>query len=279
MNVGAVGGGAPLPVGGGPGQVRPATNPATPAANPVAPPGDSVASFLSTGKIADLIAGIDQRRPIQNPEVIAELLRAVVAAAEGRDVVRALERARELVAMDPERADTLASEPELDSIRTELGQLLRELAAAARSDAEQKVTGAHQALASDGAKLPEADRADLQTILAVAVQLLDTGRHAGYVKAGDLAEVVMAQCGWTPLGVPVWVPVEVNSRGIRQRSWLPILALAWLALGIAGTLTLAAIAVGWPFAALAVCVWGIGLVALVRFYRRARQAAATHRAT
>jgi TRAP-type C4-dicarboxylate transport system permease small subunit len=34
-----------------------------------------------------------------------------------------------------------------------------------------------------------------------------------------------------------------------------------------------AVHVAWPFAALALSVWGIGLVALVRFYRRARRRA------
>ncbi len=295
MNVGGVGGGAgaaspdPVQPAGHPGHVRAASNPETAAK----PAGDSVASFLATGKIADLIAGIDQRRPIQSPEVIAELMRAAVSAAEQLDFVRALERLRELVAMDPERADTLADESELDTIRSEVEQLLRELAAAAQADAEQKLAGAHQALASDGAKLPEADQADLQTLLSVAVQLFETGRHASLVTAGDLAEVVMEQCGWTPAGVPVWVPVEVTSavvmrapgrwENLWQRAPLPILLLAWLALGIAAAVPFAAIHVGWPVGGIALAIWAIGFVALVRFYRRARRraarAAATRRAT
>jgi hypothetical protein len=283
MHVGAVGGGAgatapdPLQTGGVPGQVRAATNPAS----PPAPPGDSIASFLATGKVADLLAGIDQRRPIQSPEVIAEMMRAAVSAADEGNFVRALERVRELVAMDPERADTLASEPALDSIRAEVSQLLRELAAAARSDAEQKLASAHQALDSDGAKLPEADRTDLRTVLSVAVQLVGTERHASYVLAGDLAEVVMTQCGWTLAGVPVWAPVEVTGavrapgrwENLWRRAPLPILLLAWLALGIIGALPFTAIPVAWPVAALALGVWGTGFVALVRFYRRARSRA------
>jgi hypothetical protein len=238
-----------------------------------------VASFLATGKIADLLAGIDQRRPVQDPEVIAELMRAAVSAAEEKDFVRALERARELVAMDPEQADTLEAEPGLESIRAEISQLLRELAVAARSDAEQKLAGANQALASDTAKLSDGDRADLRTLLSVAVQLFETGRQANYVRAGDLAEVVMVQCGWTPAGVPVWAPVEVEavqkspgkSWSLWQRAPLPILVLAWLALGIAGALPFALVHVGWPVAAIALGLWGGGLVALVRLYRRARR--------
>jgi hypothetical protein len=291
MNVGAVGGGAgaaapdPLRAGAVPGQVHAAANQAI----STAPPGDSVASFLATGRIADLLAGVDQRRPVQSPEVIAELLRAAVSAAEEKDFVRALERVRELVAMDPERADTLPSEPGLDSIRGEVNQLLRDLADAARSGAEQKLTSAHQALASDGGKLPEADQADLRTILSVAVQLFETGRHANYVRAGDLAEVVsdviMVQRGWTTAGVPLWVPVEVSVEGpapgrvparwesLWRRVPLPILLLAWLALGIIGVLPFAAVPVAWPVAAVALGVWGSGLVALVHFHRRARSRA------
>jgi hypothetical protein len=287
MHVGAVGGGTgatapdPLRTGGIPVPGRALATPAISAA----PPGDSVASFLATGRIADLLAGIDQRRPIQSPEVIAEMMRAAVSAADEGNFVRALERVRELVAMDPERADTLASEPELASIRTEVSQLLRELAAAARSDAEQKLTGAQQALASNGAKLPESDQADLRAVLSVAVQLFATERHANYVRAGDLADVVadviMVQCGWTPAGVPLWVPVEATSavrapgrwENLWQRAPLPILLLAWLALGIAGALPFTAVRVAWPFAALALAIWGIGFVALVRFYRRARRRA------
>jgi hypothetical protein len=265
-------------------------------AAPMALTGDSVASFLATGKIADLIAGVEQRRPIQSPEVIAELLRAAVSAAEEQDFVRALERTRELVSMDPERAETLASEPAFESIRAEVSQLLRDLAASARSDAEQKLNNAQQALATGGAKLTEADRTDLQTILSVAVQLFDTGQQANYIRAGDLAEVVMVQSGWTLAGVPVWVPVEAPGPGRVAGRWenlwrrlpLPILVLAWLALGLAAALPFLTIHAGRPVAALAIGVWGIGLVALVRFYRRARQrmererkdqAAATQRAT
>ncbi|MGA3028763.1 MAG: hypothetical protein ABSF98_28825 [Bryobacteraceae bacterium] len=284
MNVGAVGGGAsaaapdPLRTGGIPGQSRAAATPATPAT-----PGDSVASFLATGRVADLLAGVDQRRPIQSPEVIAELLRAAVSAADEGNFVRALEKVRELVAMDPERADTLASEPELDSIRAEVSQLLRDLAAAARSDAEQKLTGAHQALDSNGDRLPEADRADLRAVLSVAVQLFETERHANYLRAGDLADVVadviMMQCGWTPAGVPVWVPVEVSGavrepgpwENLWRRASPPTLVLAWLALGIASALPFTVVHVAWPVAAFALGVWGIGFVVLVRRYRRARR--------
>ena len=271
--------------------------PATQAAPP-AFAADSVASFLASGKIADLLAGIDQRRPIQSPEVIAELMRAAVSASQEQDFVRALEKLREIVSMDPERAEDLESEPALESMRTQISQLLRELAAGARSDAEQKLANAEQALTSDGGKLNQADQADLRTLLVVAGQLLETGRHASYVRAGDLAEVVMVQCGWTVAGVPVWVPDEIivpeQAAAAKWKTWwqrapLPILLLAWLAVGIAGALPFAVIHVGWPAAAISMALWGTGGIVFIRWYRRARlarkrllavnQAAATRKAT
>ena len=298
MNVGAIGGpaGAPAPqplhAVGASGHARTSSNPPVPATPGAVPaPGDSVASFLATGKIADLIAGIDQRRPVQSPEVIAEMLREAVSAAEEGDFLRALERSRELVSLDPERADTLAAEPAFESIRAEITQLLRDLAAAARSDAEQKLNDAHEALAIGTAKLPQSDRADLQTILSVAVQLFETGQHVNYVRAGDLAEVVMVQSGWTQAGVPVWVPVETPGatrtagrwEGLWQRVPLPVLVLAWLALGIAAALPFLAVRTSWPVGAFAIALWGVGLAMLIRLYRKARrrmvQAAATHKAT
>ena len=264
----------------GPGRTGNHTASVTPnTAQSAAPASDTVASFLSSAKIADLLAGIDQRRPIQSPEVIAELTRAAISAVEEQDFVRALEKLRELVAMDPERADSMLSDPALDPIRAELNQLLRELAAAAQAEAEQKLGTAHEALESDGAKLPEGDRADLQSILSVAAELIQTARHADYVRARELAEVVMVQCGWTTAGVPVWAPSELPApvpvpgpwENLWQKAPLPILLLAWLALGIAGALPFTIIHIGWPIAAFALCLWGGGLAAFVHWYRRTRK--------
>jgi hypothetical protein len=288
MHVGAVAAGtgsaAPEPLRTeavhGPG--RAGTHPASAPPNiaqSAAPVSDTVASLLSSAKIGDLLASIDQRRPIQSPEVIAELTRAAISAVEEQDFVRALEKLRELVAMDPERADSMPSDPAFDPIRAELNQLLRELAAAAQAEAEQKLGTAHEALESDGARLPEGDKADLRSILSVAAELVQTERHANYVRAGELAEVVMVQCGWTPAGVPVWAPSEVQApvrapgpwENLWQKGPLPILLLAWLALGIVGALPFTVLHIGWPIAAFALCLWGGGLVAFVRWYRRARR--------
>jgi len=288
MHVGAVGAGtgsaAPEPLHAeavhGPGRTGNHSAAAPPnTGQSAAPVSDTVASLLASAKIADLLAGIDQRRPIQSPEVIAELTRAAVSAVEEQDFVRALEKLRELVAMDPERADGLPSDPALDPIRAELNQLLRELAAAAQAEAEQKLGAAHEALDSDNGKLPEGDKADLRSVLSVAAQLIQTERHANYVRAGELAEVVMVQCGWTPAGVAVWVPSEVQApvripgpwENLWQKAPLPILLLAWLALGIVAALPFTVIHIGWPIAGATLSLWGGGLAVFVRWYRRARR--------
>jgi hypothetical protein len=99
------------------------------------------------------------------------------------------------------------------------------------------------------------------------------------VRAGELAEVVMVQCGWTPAGVPVWAPSEVQVpvrpvgpwENLWQKAPLPILLLAWLALGIVGALPFTVIHAAWPIAAIALCFWGGGLASFVGWYRRARR--------
>jgi hypothetical protein len=77
----------------------------------------------------------------------------------------------------------------------------------------------------------------------------------------------------------VWVPSEVQApvripgpwENLWQKAPLPILLLAWLALGIVGALPFTVIHAGWLIAAFALCLWGGGLAAFVRWYRRARR--------
>ena len=235
---------------------------APPPSAPAPPREDSVASLLASERIAGLLTGLDQRRPVQDPEVIAELARAAISATEINDFVRALERARALAAMDPERAEALVEDPAMASVREQLSQVLRELTAEARADADQKLNSAHQVL--DSSDKDPSERSDLQAVLSVAVQLFDTARFVNYRRAADLAEIVMTQCGCTPAGVPIWAPAPRRSRRIG----LFTSVFVWLALGTASAV--------FRMPAMVWAIWVAGCLVLGVIFRKTRRSGRGH---
>jgi hypothetical protein len=270
----------------------------------------TVLQDLATPQIADLIHAVDQRRMPENGAAIEDLMRAAISAVANRDVATAVVKLTALVSSAPEQSDAILTEPALQSIRGDVENLLRQLTSVAKSDAEQKLTEAARVLETASPNRTTRGELNLETVLAVANRFFDQARFAGYVRAGDLAQVVIDH--YSPEQVPIitGVPVAAANRSVPQirlsrrqavprtrpgfRPWraqaterlkglwrrapLLVLLLGWLALGLVGGVSSLLIRNLWPdtwepsWAALGFESWGIGFLALVGFgfYMRVR---------
>jgi hypothetical protein len=314
MDVGAVGSGpadaSTSRVAGGLSVAAPAAPP--PTAGTAGLLDDSVSTLvtdLSALDIAKLIDLIERPLPAEATAQLQDLLTAFVSAAVEGDAIRALSALSEIVALDPSRPDSLRADPTIASIRIGVDQFLDRHTTLARLDAEGRLEQAEQAAGSfPSGKLPGWDMRPANMLL-IANRVFDSGGLPNYVRAAELAQLVIDGSRWAPglAGIPVAAPdsARMNSlyaakqpggvarhgviRAIGKmaarlgplwlRAPLLVLLLAWLGLGIAGGLGSALWhrlwLETWPgfLAAIAFQVWGIGFLALVGFgfYARARK--------
>lgn len=228
----------------------------------------SAINGLSQADIVRLIQILNQPPSPQAAAQLDTLLHAAVAAAWAGDVIQALNRLQAIVVLDPRNAAAILSEPRLDAIRANVETMLNRMASTAKLDAEARIAEAAQRSdAMAPRKLVDWD-ASPETLLGIASRLLESGGHANYIRAADLAQAVIDTSHWAPvnasvsparpagIGRPRAEDDPIATRGVLsalRRGWnsfrraappriralwlrapLLILLLSWLALGMAG---------------------------------------------
>ncbi|HJT88104.1 MAG TPA: hypothetical protein VJ732_09615, partial [Bryobacteraceae bacterium] len=204
------------PVGAGPAGPVPARAARIPATTPPSgapdrtgialPLADSAAALIQELPASDLAKITRIIEPLPAPEIATHLnglLEAAASAAAQGHVTQAIEFLAEFAQMDPQRAQALPSNPRLQPVRTEIEQLLGRLAALAKLDATGRL--AHAAEVADGwgtRKLPEWETGP-EPLLAIANRLFESGTHAGYSHAAELAQSILDATRWAPAGMPV----------------------------------------------------------------------------
>lgn len=264
----------------------------------------AVLAALSPSDLSQLALILEPPQSPQTAARTADLLQSALTETASGNVSGALDALSQFAALQPLRAQAVSSTPGLETIRPQVDALLARLSHVARLDAEGRL--AHASLSADefgASKLPGWDTRP-ETLVLLGTQLLESGTHANFIRAADLAQAVIDGTRWAPAPAPApateaatrRATIEMDPAGsdlIRaslQRSWraaregarprlralwrrapLLVLLLGWLAVGVvAGSLSWAWRGVApdsWPAssAAFAVEIWGIGFLALVLF--------------
>lgn len=230
----------------------------------------SVVGELSEADIAKLIQILHQPVSQEAATQLDALLHAAIAAASAGDVTRAVNHLEAIAVLDPRNAVAVLSDARLDPIRGNVETTLDRMASTAKLDAEARVAEAEQhSEAISPRKLPNWD-AEPETLLGIASRLLESGGHANYIRAADLAQAVIDDAHWAPAstnvsaashagtavastegdpfatkGIPSpfrrrWNDFRKSAKARIAALWLRapllILLLSWLALGMAGGL-------------------------------------------
>ncbi|MBZ5578868.1 MAG: hypothetical protein LAP40_20085 [Acidobacteriia bacterium] len=305
------------PVGAGPTgtDLSRAAGPAAPTAKAVAAAGAGVGqpgavidaaavAALSEPDLSRLLAVLE--RPL-TPETSAQLsaaLEAAFTAAVVGDVAQALDAVAQAAALHPLQAEALRSAPGLEPIRAQVDSLLTRLTQVARLDAEGRLSQATEAAQAAGIKTLAEWDARPEALILLAHRLLDSGGLANYVRAAEVAQVVIDGMRWAPSAAPVGSPDLATARIVGedgptratrlpafQQSWtairrraplrirmawrrapLLVLLLAWLAVGVAGGVASVLmpriwVEQAWP-ASLTTAgfeLWALGFLGLVLF--------------
>ena len=246
---------------------------------------------FSPSDTAKLIRILEPPGLPQETSELRDLLRSAISAAQKGDPGGALKHLEQLVRVDPNRANTLRSEPGLEPIRAQVDQLLTRMESNAKTHAQAQLADAAKVLESWGRQaLPGWDAAP-QTMLAAAFHLSDTGGYANCIYAASLARVVIegarfpiAAHGTRPAGPPrkSHRAAMFGSRlkALWARAPLLILLVSWFAFGLAAIGVAAILHNFWPVEYpsstidTGFAIWGIGLLALIAFgfYARVRRA-------
>ena len=223
---------------------------------------------LSEADLARLIQILD---PPSSPQAAAQLdglLNSAIAAASAGDVSQAVNRLAAIVVLDPRYAVAVSFERRLDPIRGQVETLLNRMVSVAKLDAEARVAEAAQRSEAIASRKLAGWDAMPETLVGIASRLLESGGHANYIRAADLAQAVIDASRWAPTNTSVsparpagtalppaeedplatggvlpalrqgWngfrkaVPRRI--RALWLRAPLLILLLSWLALGMVG---------------------------------------------
>ncbi len=258
---------------------------------------DTVGSLLqqiSSGPVAQLIAGIQTSHPTPDPAAATSLLQTAAAAVVQGNAPAALAALTELVQRSPEHVETLSGESSLSPIRAQVQDLLTRVTATAKVEAEVRLQAATQAVESAKPHSEHPGDWNPREILPVAEQLIDSGRHSNILLATDLSQAVINYYGGFEIATPrpvyrgertgsaqqvvrsataPWAGAAGGLTELLGTMWRtsPILVLFffWVALGL-----MALIAAGidlWSVD-LSLEVWGAGSAGLLGFgtYRRLR---------
>lgn len=241
-------------------------------------PGD-----LLEADLARLIRAVEPSSSALDIARAEDLLRDAVSDLGKGETASALEKLAELVRLDPQRAESLRTEPGFAAIRASVEQLLSRLETLARMDAQGRLGRAAQAL--DAVALRDWD-APPETLLGLAQRLLDAGGYANSVRAAGLADALVNATRWAPADTapPAEDPPAARRGAVRgvgalwSRAPLLVLLLGWLSLGLAG-------GAGWlwfrrfeapgeapSWVSAGFEIWALGFLALVSFgfYMRVR---------
>lgn len=257
--------------------------------------GDSVAILLqdlSATDIAKLIEMIDRPLPAQDTARLQELVRTFLSAATEGDATRAAGALSKIAVLDPTRAETLRADPAMGSIRASVDQLLDRHITLAKLDAEGRLAQATQQANPALAERLAGWEMKPASMILIANRLFDSGGLANYVRAAELAQLVIDNSRWAPGSVNLAPPELVRPplRGISRRGlprssggiaarvralWsrapLLVLLLSWLLLGVTAGGASLLWRRFWPetlpgsVVAIAYEVWGTGFLALVTF--------------
>ena len=264
---------------------------------------------LSQPDLARLLAVLEHPQTPETAVQLGELLQTAVRAAAEGDALKALNQITQLVRLDPLRAEALRAQPGLEPVRAQIDSLLTRLAQVSRLDAEGRIAqAAHQVEGRPSQTMVDWD-APPETLLLLANRLLDAGGHANFVRAAEVAQVVIDGTRWAPVELPLSsesarplskeaartiaaaaTPLSQRNpaflsrqaparlRILWRRAPLLVLLLGWFGVGLAGG---AASWLGqrlfpetWPetLSVAAFDVWAVGFLALVLFgfYMRVR---------
>ncbi len=256
-------------------------------ASSAGPPADTIAALLerlAVPGISDLILHLENRRSSVDPGTLSELLRVAGASALVGDISRVRSALTEIVKLNPEWIQNIQNEPKLQALRGDVNALLENLAGHARVRAERQIEDATAGLELAADRLRPAELRDAETVLALANRLYESGRHIDFVRAAELAQVLLLHFPVSVQAAPLIEPQPGRpsrpSPGLHRSyqqiaEWwkrAPILVLlgAWVALGcIAAVLSLALRAV-WPEywnPLLATGIWAAGFLAFVAYVR------------
>lgn len=202
-----------------------------PSAGPTEPvTGDSVAAQLnelSQSGLTRLLEILNRPRSGDDARV-DQLLRTAEEAVAARNTGGALDLLRQVASLDPARAETTLSAPELASIRANWEQLLNQLSATAKLHAGSRLTEATQSLEMAAVKETCPGEVRPEILLAVAARLIEAGGLANYVRSTAVSEAVIDRSRWAPAEPAVDIR---QAAGGRAKVPLPI--AAWLVLGSA----------------------------------------------
>jgi hypothetical protein len=244
---------------------------------------DTIAELLErlavTG-IPDLILHLEERRSALDAGALRDLLSAAAEAAVLRDLPAMREALTRLVSLNPNWIEHVRTEPRFEPVKHEVKALLGHLLERARQTAEQQLTEAGAGVEAAGGTRRDSDVRDARAVLELAARLCEHGQHIDYVRAGELAAVVLLHFPITP--PPVMVEGESTGAGVRRRrvvervaDWwkrAPVLVLfaGWGLTGCLAALLTVLLRTAVPDAAGtpgALAVWAAGFVGFVAWIR------------
>jgi hypothetical protein len=221
---------------------------------------------------------------------LEDLIRASISAAAEGNVQQALAKLMEFAARDPRRAETLAMEPGLASIRVEVGRLLLQLESTARVDAESRLGQATHLFHTAGSGELLRQEIKPEAAILIAGRLLEAGGYANCVRSTEVSQMLINQYAWAPAVTPLPIadprslPIRSkNASGSLRNQWMPrvkelwrrapllILLLVWFVGGGLAGCAFALLRKFWPQAlpeSLVTSgfeVWAVGFLALIAF--------------
>ncbi|MDQ2777269.1 MAG: hypothetical protein M3Y57_20480 [Acidobacteriota bacterium] len=181
-----------------------------PAALPLAA-GDSISLLLKELSPPDILKLLQILEPPVRLESSA-LLATILQAVSEHDIAAVLSTVQEMASQNPQLADSLRSYPGLNAVRPEIYQLLDRLSSVAKFSAEEKLGQAAELVDRHSAmKLLDWDTPP-GALLGMGRTLLDAGGLGNYVKADDVAQVMIDALRFLPIPDEVRIAAIIESR-------------------------------------------------------------------
>lgn len=250
---------------------------------------DAVAGLLrevSASQIASLLSMVGSTPSSERVAQADLLFQSAVLAIRGGEVNGALTKLATMLPLDPRRAESLASDPLVASIRKDVEALVLRLASTAKLDAETRLREATEYLRAQGNADPEIEVVKTSTLLAVAGRLVEAGGYANCVQSAEISRMILDPARWAPVATPVplpkpvvaymrgpramlrlrWQTAAARLKNLWRRAPLLVLLLGWLIVGIV-------VGVADAGGEIFFEIWALGFLGLVGFgfYMRMRR--------